>query len=156
MANDRRPAWTARLRTAVAAVACSAAACSALAAESMWLTVVGDSGNAAMDTVEVDATSAVAFESMRLVKLRVNRAKPRTGFDGQPYRSYYSTAVMDCNGLKAWHRTLSLYEQPLWRGKLRITEYTESDGREVAFADMEANPRDRLIKAACSIALRGG
>lgn len=155
MANDRRPAWTARLRAAAAALVCTAAACSALAAESMWLTVVGDSGDAAVDTVEVDATSAVAFESMRLVKLRVNRAKPRTGFDGQPYRSYYSTAVVDCTELKAWHRTLSLFEQPMWRGKLRIAEYTESDGREVAFADMEANPRDRLIKAACSIALRG-
>ncbi|MCE1191559.1 MAG: hypothetical protein LWW96_05330 [Acidovorax sp.] len=156
MTSDRRPAWIIRLRAGAAALVCAAAACNALAGESMWLTVVGDSGDAAVDTVEVDATSAVAFESMRLVKLRVNRAKPRTGFDGQPYRSYYSTAVVDCTELKSWHRTLSLFEQPLWRGKLRIVEYTERDGREVAFADMEANPRDRLIKAACSIALRGG
>lgn len=121
----------------------------------MWLTIAGDSATASEDTVEVDAASAIAFESMRLVKLRVNRAKPRTGFDGKPYQSYYSTAVVDCTEMKAWHRSLSLFEQPLWRGKMRLAEYTESDGHTVAFAEMESNPKDRLIKAACAIALRG-
>ena len=131
--------------------ACAGAA----AAGPMWLTIVGDAQDPAADTVEVDATSAVAFESMRLVKLRVNRAKPRTGFDGQPYRSYYSTAVVDCTAQNAWHRTLSLFESPLWRGKMRITDATEPESRAMSFAEMATNPRDRLIKAACSAALRG-
>ena len=142
-----------RFRTTVLACMCTGAA--AWASEPMWLTITGDPQSATTDTVEVDATSAVAFESMRMVKLRVNRASPRMGFDGSPYRSYYSTALVDCTEQRAWHRNLSLFEKPLWRGRMRIADSTEGEGREVSFADMAANPRDRLIKAACAIALRG-
>jgi hypothetical protein len=138
----------------VALAGCSVAAALG-AAEPTWLPIAGDPLSASEDSVEVDASSAVAFESMRLIKLRVNRAKPRTGFDGKPYQSYYSTAVVDCTEQKAWHRTLSLFEQPLWRGKMRLVEYQESDGHHVAFAEMDPNPKDRLIKAACAVALRG-
>ena len=120
----------------------------------MWLTIVGDPQSARADTVEVDATSAVAFESMRLVKLRVNRARPRTGFDGNPYQSYYSTAVVDCAEQKAWHRTLSLFDKPLWRGKMRVADANEGEGRDVSFAEIDPNPRGRLMKAACAIALQ--
>jgi len=142
-------------RVSFAVLACTAATVFARSVEPMWLPIAGDAQSASTDTVEVDATSAVAFESMRLVKLRVNRAKPRVGFDGQPYQSYYSTAVVDCTVLKAWHRTLSLFEQPLWRGKMRIMDYTESDDRTLSFADIQPNPKDRLIKAACAITLGG-
>ena len=121
---------------------------------SSWLTVVGDPANAAADIVEVDATSAVAFESLRKVRLRVSRAEPRTAFDGEPYQSYYSTALVDCIELKAWHRSVSLFDKPLWRGKMRTLEYAETDGHSVIFADMESSPKDRLIKAACSIAVQ--
>jgi hypothetical protein len=143
------------LRANLAVLACSAATAGAWTTEPTWLPIAGDAQNAAADTVEVDATSAVAFESMRLIKLRVNRANPRAGFDGMLYQSYYSTAIVDCTALTAWHRSVSLFEQPLWRGKMRILEYTESDGNAVAFSDMQANPKDRLIKAACAITLRG-
>lgn len=124
------------------------------AQSSTWLTVVGDPGNASTDTVEVDATSAVAFESMRLVKLRVNRGTARNAFDGKPFRSYYSTAMVDCKENKAWHRSISLFSGPLWQGQMRIHDYVESDGRNLAFADMADNPRDRLIRAACAISLQ--
>lgn len=119
-----------------------------------WLTVVGDPGNGFTDTVEVDAASAVAFESMRLVKLRVNRAKPRTAFDGLPFHSYYSTAMVDCTQMKAWHRSITFFNKPLWHGQMRMHEYVESDGRDLAFADMAENPRDRLVKAACAMSLQ--
>jgi len=140
------------MKTVVLAAALVSAA--AVAQSSTWLTVVGDPGNAAVDTVEVDATSAVAFESMRLVKLRVNRAMVRDAFDGKPFRSYYSTAMVDCKENKAWHRSISLFSNPLWQGQMRMHEYAESDGRSLAFAEMADNPRDRLIKAACAISLQ--
>lgn len=142
------------MKPLVFAVVLSGAAAAATAQDASWFTVVGDPASAATDTVEVDATSAVAFESMRLVKLRVNRATPRTAFDGKPFRSYYSTAMVDCKASKAWHRTISLYSDPLWRGQVRMHDYAESDGRSLAFADMADNPRNRLIKAACAIALQ--
>lgn len=136
-------------------LACAAVHAPWAAAQSpTWFAVVGEPGNPLLDTVEVDAASAVAFETMRLVKLRVNRAAPRTGFDGLEFRSYYATIMVDCAGMKAWHRTLSLFSEPLWHGQMRLLEYKESDGRSVAFADMSTNPRDRLIKAACSVALQ--
>jgi hypothetical protein len=127
----------------------------AFAKDPAWLTIMGDARDAAADTLEVDATSAMAFESMRLVKMRVNRASPRVGYDGQAYRSYYSTAVVDCAGMKAWHRSLALFNEPLWSGQIRLREYTQADNRPVAFADMTPNPRERLLKAACAIALPG-
>lgn len=123
------------------------------AEEQAWFTIVGDAKSPFAETVEVDAASAVAFETMRLVKIRVNRSSPRTAFDGKPYHSYYSTAVVDCTALKAWHRSVSLFSKPLWQGQMRQLEYTESDGRYLAFADMWENPINRLIKAACAIAL---
>ena len=120
-----------------------------------WFTVVGDPGDPRVDTVEVDAASAVAFESMRLVRLRVNRAHPRTGYDGQPYQSYQSTAAVDCAGMRAWHRSLSLYGEPLWRGPARALESREgAEGYPVAFAEMASNPRERLLRAACRAELR--
>jgi hypothetical protein len=79
---------------------CTAAGATPATAGPMWLTIVGDAQSPTTDTVEVDATSAVAFESMRMVKLRVNRAKPRMGFDGKPYQSYYSTAIVNCGERK--------------------------------------------------------
>lgn len=142
-------------RTLLIAGFALSAATAAAAAEPTWLTVVGDPADAFVDTVEVDATSAVAFEAMRMVKLRVNRAKTRMGFDGQPFHSYYSTAIVDCTESKAWHRSVALFDNPLWRGRMRMVEFAESDGRSLAFAEMDPNPRDRLIKAACSIALQG-
>lgn len=120
-----------------------------------WLTVVGDPGNPAEDIVEVDATSAVAFESLRKVRVRVNRAELRNGFDGGPYRSYYSTAMVDCTEGKAWHRSVSLFDKPLWSGKMRTVEYTERDGRIVTFSGMDPNPKERLLKAACAISVQG-
>jgi hypothetical protein len=134
---------------------CTAAGATPATAGPMWLTIVGDAQSPTTDTVEVDATSAVAFESMRMVKLRVNRAKPRMGFDGKPYQSYYSTAIVNCGERKAWHRTLSLFDKPLWRGKMRVADATAGEGRDVSFSEMGSNPRERLIKAACAIALRG-
>lgn len=120
-----------------------------------WFTIVGNPQDAATDTLEVDVTSAVAFESMRLVKMRVNRARSRIGYDGQPFRSYYSTAVVDCAAMTAWHRSVAFFNEPLWSGQIRLREYTQADNRPVVFADMAPNPRERLLKAACAIALPG-
>lgn len=121
---------------------------------SSWLTVVGDPGKPQADIVEVDVSSAVAFESLRKVRLRVNRAETRRDIDGEPYQSYYSTALVDCTDLKAWHRSLSLFDKPLWSGKMRTVDYAETEGHELTFGDMQADPKDRLTKAACSIAVQ--
>ncbi|MES2612518.1 MAG: surface-adhesin E family protein [Pseudomonadota bacterium] len=146
------------MRTTFFALASSLllAATPASHAEPSWLTVVGDPANPGADTVQVDATSAVAFDAMRMVRLRANRSSARTAGDGKPYRSYISQVMINCQEKSAWHRSISLFNDPLWKGQLRMVDYKEGDDRNLAFAEMPADPKGRLIKAACAIALQPG
>lgn len=139
-----------KLLPVVAALVCIPA----LAEQPQWFTIVGDPHDPMADTVQVDVARAVAFDTARLVRLRVSRSAARMGYDGRPYQSYYSTAVVNCDAQTAWHRSLSLFSHPLWRGSMRIARYEERDGKHLVFADMPHNPTGRLIKAACAIALQ--
>ena len=118
-----------------------------------WLTVIGDPTQPAVDTVEVDASSAVTFGKARLVGIRVNRAKDRMALDKQPFRSYESLVVIDCDKRTARHNSQTLFPEPLWKGVPRAHTYDEKDIREMAFRGVEPNPKERIIKAACSIEL---
>ncbi len=125
-------------------------------AQPSWLTVAGDPADPRVDTVEVDAASAVAFDAMRLVRLRANRSSTHMAGDGKPYRSYISQVMIDCEQKAAWHRSISLFNEPLWKGQLRMVEYKEGDDRNLAFAEMPSDSKGRVIKAACAIALQPG
>ena len=118
-----------------------------------WLTFIGDPTQPAVDTVEVDASSAVTFGKARLVGIRVNRAKDRMALDKQPFRSYESLVVIDCDKRTARHNSQTLFPEPLWKGVPRAHTYDEKDIREMAFRGVEPNPKERIIKAACSIEL---
>ena len=122
-------------------------------AATTWLTVIGDPTQPAVDTVEVDASSAVTFGKARLVGIRVNRAKDRMALDKQPFRSYESLVVIDCDKRTARHNSQTLFPEPLWKGVPRAHTYDEKDIREMAFRGVEPNPKERIIKAACSIEL---
>jgi hypothetical protein len=125
----------------------------AAAAEPVWLTVLGDPLDAKADTVQVDVTSAVAFDNSRLVRIRANRAERRVASDGAFFRSYTSQVLIDCSARTARHRSQVLYEAPLWSGASRALTYADDDVRTMAFKGMDANPKDRIIRAACSIDL---
>ena len=116
-----------------------------------WLTVIGDPTQPAVDTVEVDASSAVTFGKARLVGIRVNRAKDRMALDKQPFRSYESLVVIDCDKRTARHNSQTLFPEPLWKGVPRAHTYDEKDIREMAFGGVEPNPNERITRAACSI-----
>ncbi len=121
--------------------------------EPVWLTILGDPLDPVAETVQVDVTSAVAFESARLVSIRANRSRDRMARDGLDFRSYVSSVLIDCTAGTARHRAQSLYTGPLWTGEMRYVKYDEKDIRMLAFKDMPANPKDRIIKAACSISM---
>ena len=123
------------------------------AADPVWLTVLGDPLDAKADTVQVDVTSAVAFDNSRLVRLRANRGELRQAQDGTMFRSYTSQVLIDCLAKTARHRSQVLYEAPLWTGTTHELTYRDDDVRTLAFRGMEANPKDRIIRAACSIEL---
>lgn len=120
-------------------------------AEPVWLTILGDPLDPVSETVQVDVTSAVAFETARLVSIRANRSQNRMARDGQEFRSYLSSVLIDCDTGTARHRSQVLYSGPLWTGPMRSVKYDEQDVRMLAFRDMPANPKDRIIKAACAI-----
>jgi len=61
--------------------------------------------------------------------------------------------LIDCNTGTARHRVQDLYAGPLWTGAMRTARYSDDDIRRLAFQDMASNPKDRIIKAACSIDL---
>lgn len=119
----------------------------------LWLTVIGDPTKPAVDTVEVDAGSAVTFGKARLVGIRVNRARDRVARDKQMFRSYESMVIIDCNKRTARHSSQTLYSEALWAGTTRSYTYGDNDIRDMAFAGVEPNPKERIIKAACSIEL---
>jgi hypothetical protein len=128
-------------------------ACRHAAAEPVWLTVLGDPLNESSETVQVDATSAVAFESARVVSIRANRALDRPGRDGRAFRSYVSSVLIDCTAGTARHRAQTFYSEALWKGLGRFVQYGDNDPQLMAFKGMAANPKDRIIRAACSIDL---
>jgi hypothetical protein len=119
----------------------------------VWLTVLGDPADPVADTVQVDATSAVSVGSARLVSIRANRGKDRPARDGLDFRSYESAVLIDCAAGSARHRSQTLYSKPLWTGDARTVKYEVSDVRVMAFRGMDSNPKDRIIRAACSIDL---
>jgi hypothetical protein len=125
----------------------------AVLADPVWLTILGNPLDPMSDAVQVDVTSAVAFETARVVTLRANRAKDRMARDGKPFRSYVSSVLIDCDTDSARHRVQDLYAGPLWTGAMRTARYNDNDIRRMAFQDMEANPKDRIIRAACAINL---
>lgn len=138
---------------ALVAALCLLAAPPAKAAGPVWLTVLGDPLDPKAETVQVDVTSAVAFDDSRLVRLRANRGEPRVARDGTVFRSYSSQVLIDCLARTARHRSQVLYEAPLWTGTAHELTYRDDDVRTLAFRGMEANPKDRIIRAACSIEL---
>jgi hypothetical protein len=130
----------------LAALALSASAF----AEVEWFTVVGDRERASMDTVEVNASPLSVSGDQRVMQLRVNRQTLREGWSGAPYRSYTAVVKFDCLHNAAQFQQIVYFAQPLWAGEpLKIVNYTEADRRFMIFRDMNPNPVERIMKAAC-------
>jgi len=68
-----------------------------------------------------------------------------------PYRSYYATVLFNCTDGKAHYLSLTFYNQPLWKGPPHQTStYSRDNPRPMLFLDVEPNPTQRIIKAACA------
>lgn len=128
-----------------------AVACAPVFAQSVWLAITGDATDAGVDTVEVSPDSVLVFQQLRVMKIRVNRASERVGFDELPYRSYLATVQVDCSAKKAHFRQLQLFAGPMRTGADRRLAYAEDHMRQMLFRDMEPNPVARIVLAACTI-----
>ncbi|MBP6405684.1 MAG: hypothetical protein LCH79_18540 [Proteobacteria bacterium] len=116
-----------------------------------WFTVLGDRADPSLNTIEVDPAPLDIHGAERTLGVRVSRSAPRTSWDGVPYRSYYATVLFNCTDGKAHYLSLTFYNQPLWKGPPHQTStYSRDNPRPMLFLDVEPNPTQRIIKAACA------
>lgn len=123
---------------------------SAYAAET-WLTVTGDPGNSANHYIQVNPAAIEIKDDLRVVPVRINRARIWTTNEGVQFRSVETEVQIDCTGQTARYVKASFYAQPDFRGQpFKVSVYAADDIRPVMFKDIADNPTVRIIKAACA------
>jgi hypothetical protein len=144
MAADR---WT----WSHAALACLLAAGAGNAHAQSWFTVLGDIGDTSVDTVQVAPDTVAAFADLRAMTIRTSRGRLRTGFDGASYRSYVAQVHVDCDSRIARFKQLDLFAAPMWTGARREFRYADAEMPRMVFKDMQPNPVERIVQAACTV-----
>jgi len=124
--------------------------CYAASAQAQWLSLVGDATEEREDTVQVEPVTLHRAGSLRTVRIRVSRAAERKSWDGAVYRSYNAEVLIDCDARNGRYLSIEFFAQALWQGELHDkTLYSASEIRPMLFRDMNPNPTQRLIRAAC-------
>lgn len=149
-----------RVRLAGAAVAVAAVMVASVAhaqapVQIQWFTVAGNPGDAASNTVQVDPV-AIGVEgdsrpASKRMNVRVNRSAERVNWDNIPYRSYESQVVFDCQARRAAYVQARYYARPLWQGEPHTVADYGGNPRPMLFRDMEPNPMNRIVRAACRL-----
>lgn len=122
----------------------------AAVAQAQWLSVTGDAVDPAADTVQVDPVTFNRAGALRTVRIRVSRALERKSWDGEVYRSYNSEVLIDCGARTGRYLSIEFFAQPVWQGEPHgKTLYSQREIRPMLFRDMDPNPTQRLIRAAC-------
>ena len=122
-------------------------------AQTAWFNIVGDPEDAAVDTVEVDPTPVSVSGSSRVLRVRVSRSAERASWEGIPYRSYVSEVIFDCADNTARYAWLDFYSQPGWKGEPhKRSVYGTDEPRPLRFVDVEPNPYQKIVRAACQTA----
>lgn len=118
-------------------------------AQTQWFTVTGNPADPSMDTVQVDPVATQVEGQFKTMNVRVSRARQRFNWENVPYRSYESKVVFDCRARKAGYTFATFYPQPLWQGApIKKTDYS-ANPQPMLFRDVEPNPTERIIRAAC-------
>jgi hypothetical protein len=116
-----------------------------------WLNIHGDPTVPAVNTIQVDPKATEVRGMVRVLRVRVSRSLPRTSWDGVPYRSYDSLVSVDCKQRTAKYQTIRYFVEPLWKGPASKTvDYTTGEPRWMLFKDVEPNPNQRILNAACT------
>lgn len=119
-------------------------------AENSWFTVLGDAQDPNVTTIEVDPVPVAVYGEFRTMRVRVNRPVLRATREGTVFRSFTSKVLFDCSKKTARYISVDFYMQALWQGESYKSEnYPASDLRAMEFREVNPNPRDRIIRAAC-------
>lgn len=128
-------------------LACSAAA----SAQTPWLTITGAPENSSVNTVQVDPVPVDRVEGLMTMRVRVSRSAQRISWDGVAYRSYESNVLFDCRENTARYLSIAFYLQPGWKGEPHQTvDYSKGPSRWMEFREVEPNPTQRILHAACA------
>ena len=120
----------------------------ALAADT-WLTITGDPANSANHYIQVNPAAIDIKDDLRVIPVRINRAKLWTTNEGVQFRSVETEVQIDCTQQTARYVKASFYAQPDFRGQpFKVAVYAQDDVRQMIFKDIADNPNVRIIKAA--------
>jgi len=115
-----------------------------------WLTITGDPDNSASHYIQVNPAAIEIKDDLRVIPVRINRARVWTTSEGIQFRSVDTEVQIDCTEQTARYLKASFYAQPDFRGQpFKVTVYAADDIRPMVFKDIADNPTARIIKAAC-------
>ena len=124
--------------------------CAAAHAEIAWFNVMGDAADESVNTIEVDPTPVSITGETRIMRVRVSRSEDRVNWDGIPYRSFVSDVLFDCPNTTARYLSIDYYRVPAWKGESYLRRvYSQTEPRLMLFRNVEPNPYQRIIRAAC-------
>jgi hypothetical protein len=115
-----------------------------------WFTIVGDRNDPNADTIEMNPVAVARQGQSVVMEIRVSRSIARTSGDGVQFRSFRGEVGFDCAQLTARFLRSQFYAEPLWRVPVQELRYPPDRVRPMEFRLFEPNPRDKVIKAACS------
>lgn len=118
-------------------------------AENVWFNIMGSASDPTVDTVEVDPTPVSLSKTRRVMRVRVSRAAERVSWDGVAYRSYQSQVLFDCIDNTARYLSIKFYREAGWQGVSHQTSTYTEPPRLMEFRDVEPNPAQRIVRAAC-------
>jgi hypothetical protein len=121
-------------------------------AETAWLNIMGDPADPAVNTIEVDPTPVSLSKDGRAMLVRGSRSAERTSWDGISYRSYQALVLFDCVDRTARYLSIEFYAEPGWKGQSHHTSLYQDPPRWMMFRDVEPNPAQRIVRAACDSA----
>ncbi len=134
-------------------VATNSATSSATNSAADWLTVTDGEVSADSTVVQVDPIPVSVTNSIRVMNVRVSRPMERTSTDGIPFRSYTSVVEFNCSIRTARFVRADFFAAPLWAGPVsRTMVYPLDKIRPMEFRSVEPNPKERVMRAVCSIA----
>lgn len=113
---------------------------------------MGDPSDSAVNTIEVDPTPVSLSKDGRAMRVRVSRSADRASWDGVAYRSYHSLVLFDCVNRTARYLSIEFYTEPGWKGQSHHTSLYQDPPRWMMFRDVEPNPAQRIVRAACDSA----
>lgn len=122
-------------------------------ADPTWFTIVGNRADPRVDTIEVEVASIQGDDAVRTAKVRVSRADVRRSpWAHVEFRSFVALTQFDCKARTARYLASDFYRQPLWKGApFHSVTYTRDVVAVMRFRDVDPNPAERIVRAACEL-----